>query len=100
MKTGVGKKQTFAAAFVGQALVPARQSFFAVFDILGAQDFVQRVAQRHFRIFELIVFDGFLLKVLITSEIAVLLLVFFLFSFQTRRKKVRGVRADLTAKQI
>ncbi len=57
VETRVREIQTFARAFVGEHFVPARQTFFTVFDVFAAQHFVQSISQRHFARFQLTIFD-------------------------------------------
>ena len=57
MKADVRKIQSLIDSLIGQSLIPARQTFFAVLYIFAAQNFVQSVAQRHFAGHELSIFN-------------------------------------------
>ena len=48
METNVRQIQALAETFIRERLVPTRQPFLAVFHVFAAQDFVERVSQRHF----------------------------------------------------
>src|SRR5713226_7484155 len=98
MKAHVGKAQTLADTFIGQSLVPTRQTFLAILHIFTAQHFVQSVPQRHFARRQLSVFHYGHRKRAFSGDMIRVLLLLFEPSLQTSREEIRRVRADLSAK--
>src|SRR3712207_872574 len=80
--------------------VPARNSFFTVFDVLFAQQFVQRIAQRYFARIQLTILNNSHREVFICREVIGVLLAFLVATLQSCREEVSGVGADLAAKKI
>src|SRR5258705_13884273 len=85
-----GQEEPFADSFIRQSFVPARQSFLTVSDILTAQHFVERIAQRDLAVLELSFLDNHHRKMLLGGNVILVLLLLFVPPLQTRGEKVGG----------
>ena len=100
MKTNVRQIKSFAAAFICQSFVPARQTFLAVFHVFTAQDFVQSITQRNFTRHELPILNHHHRERTFGRDVIRILLLLFEAPLQTCREEIRRVRADFATKQI
>jgi hypothetical protein len=91
MKARVGQVQPLGDALIAQRLVPTRQSFLAIFDVLAAQNLIQRVTQRHLAWYEFSILDHQQRERTSGSNMIGVLLLLFEATFQSRGEEVGGV---------
>ena len=87
-------------AFVRERLVPTLHRAFAIFDVLAAQDFVERIAQRHFARHEFSIFDDHQSETPVCGDVLVVLFLLFVASLEAGGEEVRAVGTDLAAEEV
>src|SRR6185369_18079884 len=100
METRMRQMETLARTFVREHLVPARKTLLTVFYILGTQQFVQSISQRHFTRLQLTIFDNRHREVLVRRAVIRVLFALLVTTFQTRCEEVSRVGTDLAAEKI